>query len=112
MTDNACLAVHRIRRIYGPASEGLVDALHAQTDAQYGDPVGKAFDKGHGYARMGRVPGAGADKYIIRGQVLCLAKGYHVSPVHMDAEIIGHEHLNEIICKGIVIIYDKQSEQG
>ncbi len=63
--DHAGLAVHRFRGPNGSAAERLIYALHAQTNPEDRDIFVKFLDQLDGDPRMGRVPGAGADKDII-----------------------------------------------
>ena len=107
MYDNARFAMNWHRCPDGPAAKGLVNTLHAQTDTQNGKPFVKGIDQPDGYTCMRRIFGAGADKNIIRSEGFSLFKGNPVTPMDMDAEIIAHEHLHKVVCKGVVIIYDE-----
>lgn len=60
---------------------------------------------------MSRIFGPRADESIIRFKGFDLLNGNIVTSMYFNRKIIVHEHLHQIICKGIVIINYKKFRQ-
>jgi len=106
--DGAGLAMHGQAAPLGNPPECLIYALHAQANPQNRDVPVIFPDERDGYPRVGGIPGTGTYDDVIRLERSYIFKGEAVATVHMDAEVIVHKHLHQIICEGIIIIYNQE----
>jgi len=79
------------------AAKNFIDALHAQTNAQYGCFLTQPFNDIAGNGCMGGVLWAWADQYVVWGKVSCLWQGDSIITKNRYRKIILGKHLYEII---------------
>lgn len=105
MEDPAGFAVDRYGCLQGGTPERFIHALHAEANTQDGDFLTKGFDQRDRDTRVAGVLWPGADQDIIGLKAPGLGQGYFITPVHIDDQGVLHEHLYEVVGKGIVVIY-------
>jgi hypothetical protein len=108
MLDETCLPVHGNGGLNGFPSKRLVNTLHSQAHSQDRDSAAKGLYQFDRDPRMGRVFGSRTDEDVIRVKCFDFFYGYLVTSMHANIKVIVHEHLHQIVGKGIVIIDDQQ----
>src|SRR6185369_2094334 len=86
-------------------AEGGTDRLMPEADSQKRYLAGKMPDCSDRYTRLLRRAGTGRDNYPGRPQLLDLIKSYPVVPVKLHLLAQFTEVLDDVVGKGVVIIY-------
>src|SRR5688572_10565761 len=101
-------SVYRFGAADDLAAEMLPDRLVAETNTQDRHATRKPVDHGQRDTGTVRCSGAGRNKYLFRRKRFDFAHRYLVVPenLHFGAEFA--QVLDEVIGKGIVVVYDEQ----
>ena len=92
----------------GLAAECLVQTLHAKADTENGYLSLERPDEREGDTGVGGIFWPRADQDIVGRQRIDPVEVDLVRAAHNDIQVVSHEHLDEIVSEGVVIVDDQQ----